>query len=304
MRPGPALAFAALVEFLSPFAALVLGSGVSNTIRKLVDEGAYGAPEARTVALVFISSGIIAAIAWNLGTWLFAIPSSSSHALIGGVVGAGIAAFGAGSISWGYFWGKVVLMIFLTPALSFVVGYLVMKLLHRATQHLSARAGVFFKYAQYCNMVFLAFNHSFNDSQKSTGILMILIGICFGVTPGAIPVWAIAGAAFALALGILTGGLKIIKTVGTGIYRVRPIHSFASQLSAGAVILGASLVGAPVSASQIVSSSIMGVGSAERVRRVRWNTAGKILVSWVITVPVSGAVGALLYTVLRLIFRG
>lgn len=302
MKPASALIFASIIELISPFAVLIIGSGVSNTIRKLVDETAYTAPEAQVVGLIFITAGIIAAIIWNLSTWLFAIPSSSSHALIGGVVGAGIAAFGVHSISWGYFWIKVVLMIFLTPVLSFIVGFVVMKLILWYAKHLTSRAESFFKYAQYANMVFLAFNHAFNDSQKSTGIIMILIGICFGTTPGSIPLWAIGGAALSLALGILTGGLKIIKTVGTGIYRVRLIHSFASQLSSGLVILSASLLGAPVSASQIVSSSIMGVGSAERYKSVKWNTAGKIFVSWVITVPISGAIGAVLFLLLRLIF--
>ena len=302
MKPTPALVFAAVVELLSPFTVLVIGSSVSDTIQKLVDASAYTAPESQTIGLLFLTAGIIAAIVWNLSTWFFAIPSSSSHALIGGVIGAGIMAFGWRTISWGYFCTRVVLMIFLTPLLSFLVGWLLMKGLLLLACNLSARAAPFFRYAQYVNMVFLAFNHSFNDSQKSTGILMILIGICFGAAPAQIPLWAIGAAACALALGILTGGLKIIKTVGTGIYRVRPIHSFASQLSSGIVILGASLVGAPVSASQIVSSSIIGVGSAERYKGVKWNVAGKILISWIITVPIAGAIGALLLAVLRFIF--
>ena len=129
-------------------------------------------------------------------------------------------------------------------------------------------------------MTFLAFNHSFNDSQKSIGIIMILIGI-YGGEAGSIPVWSILCAAACLAAGIAFGGFKIIKTVGTGIYRVQPIHSFASQLTAGTVILSSSLLGAPVSASQIVSSSIMGVGAAERYKAVHWTVAKKILLSLV-----------------------
>lgn len=302
MKPAPALLFASIVELFSPFTVLIIGSSVSGTIQKLIDPAAYTASHAQTIGLLFLSSGLIAAIIWNLSTWFFAIPSSSSHALIGGVVGAGIMAFGWQSVSWGYFWTRVVLMIFLTPLLSFAVGWLVMKALLRLGRSMSSRAAPFFRYAQYVNMVFLAFNHSFNDSQKSTGILMILIGICFGASPEQIPLWAIGSAAFALALGILTGGLKVIKTVGTGIYRVRPIHSFTSQLSSGLVILGASVIGAPVSASQIVSSSIIGVGAAERYKGVKWNVAGKILISWIITVPIAGAIGAVLLAVLRLIF--
>ena len=300
MKPHPALAWAAVVEFLSPFAMLIVGSSVSDTIKKLVGESFYTDPLARSTALAFITAGILAAILWNITTWRFGIPASSSHALIGGVVGAGIAAFGVGAISWGYFWGRVVLMIFLTPVVSFLVGFLILKILLFLTRHAGVGVNKFFTYAQWFNMTFLAFNHSFNDSQKSIGIIMILMGIYGGT--GAIPVWAIACAALCLACGIAFGGFKIIKTVGTGIYKVQPIHSFASQLTAGAVILTSSLLGAPVSASQIVSSSIMGVGSAERYKAVHWNVAGKILASWFITIPIAGTLGAVLYFVFSLIF--
>lgn len=301
MRPKPALAWAAAVEFLSPFSILVIGSSVSDTIKKLVGEAYYTASDAQGTALAFITAGILAAILWNLTTWRFGIPASSSHALIGGVVGAGITAFGTGAISWNYFWGKVVLMIFLTPAISFVAGFLILRLLLLLTRHATVGVNKFFTYAQWVNMTFLAFNHSYNDSQKSIGIILILMGI-YGTESTGIPVWAIVCAAACLACGIAFGGFKIIKTVGTGIYKVQPIHSFASQLAAGSVILGASLVGAPVSASQIVSSSIMGVGSAQRYKAVHWAVAGRILASWFITIPIAGTLGGVLFLLLSLIF--
>lgn len=301
MKPHPALAWAAVVEFLSPLAILVVGASVSGTIQKLVGESFYTAPGTQSTALAFITAGILAAIAWNLTTWKFGIPASSSHSLIGGVVGAGLAAFGSGAIAWDYFWGRVVLMIFLTPAVSFCLGFLILKLLLLLTRRAGVGVNKFFTYAQWVNMTFLAFNHSFNDSQKSIGIIMILIGIYGGQTAG-IPVWSILCAAACLAAGIAFGGFKIIKTVGTGIYRVQPIHSFASQLTAGTVILTSSLLGAPVSASQIVSSSIMGVGAAERYKAVHWTVAKKILLSWFITIPIAGTLGAVLYALFSLIF--
>ena len=301
MKPHPALAWAAIVEFLSPLAILAVGASVSGTIQKLVGESFYTAPGTQGTALAFITAGILAAIAWNLTTWKFGIPASSSRSLIGGVVGAGLAAFGTGAIAWPYFWGRVVLMIFMTPVVSFCLGFLILKLLLRLTRHAGVGVNKFFTYAQWVNMTFLAFNHSFNDSQKSIGIILILIGI-YGGESGGIPVWSILCAAACLASGIAFGGFKIIKTVGTGIYRVQPIHSFASQLTAGTVILSSSLVGAPVSASQIVSSSIMGVGAAEHYKSVHWLVAKRILLSWFITIPIAGALGALLYLLFSLIF--
>lgn len=301
MKPKMALAWAAVVELLSPFLILVLGASVSDTIQNLVGETYYTGDGAEETALAFITGGIPAAILWNLITWKFGIPASSSHSLIGGVVGAGLAAFGTGAIAWHYFWGRVVLMIFLTPAVSFCLGFCILKLLLRLTRCAGVGVNKFFTYAQWVNMTFLAFNHSFNDSQKSIGILLILLGIYGGQTRE-IPLWAISCAAVCLACGIAFGGFKIIKTVGTGIYKVQPIHSFASQLTAGSVILGASLLGAPVSASQIVSSSIMGVGAAERYKAVHWIVARRILLSWFITIPVAGTLGALLFVLLSQVF--
>jgi PiT family inorganic phosphate transporter len=301
MKPYPALAWAAVVELLSPFAILAIGSSVSDTIQKLVAVGCYTDPDVKNVALAFITAGILAAIVWNVTTWVLGIPASSSHALIGGVVGAGFAAFGSGAIAWDYFWAKVVLMIFLTPAVSFLAGYLMLRLLRFLTKNASLRANKFFIYTQWLNMTFLAFNHSFNDSQKSIGIIMILVGIYGGVT-NVVPLWAIGCAALSLACGIAFGGFKIIKTVGVGIYKVKPIDSFASQMTAGGVILISSLLGAPVSASQIVSSSIMGVGAAERYKAVKWNVAGRILVAWCITIPVAGVLGALLFRLFLFLF--
>lgn len=301
MKPFPALAWAAAVEALSPFAILLIGSSVSDTIKKLVAESFYTDPTAKSVALAFITAGILAAILWNLTTWMLAIPASSSHALIGGVVGAGCAAFGSHAIAWNYFLSRIVLMIFVTPVASFLVGFCILMLLRLLTRNASLRANTFFTYAQWFNMSFLAFNHSFNDSQKTIGIVMILVGI-YGGSTGVIPIWAIAGASLCLACGIAFGGFKIIKTVGTGIYKVQAIDSFASQMTAGTVILVSSLLGAPVSSSQIVSSSIMGVGAAERYKAVKWNVAGRILISWFITIPIAGALGAVLYYVFSFIF--
>lgn len=300
MSPRAALVCASVVELASPFAVLLIGASVSSTVKSLVDEAAYTDPAAKHVAVTFIAAGIVAALAWNLATWYFGLPASSSHALVGGVVGSGLAAFGAGNIAWGFFLGKVVVMVFAAPLAGFLVGFAILRGLFALTRNASVRVNAFFRRAQWANMAFLAFNHSFNDSQKTIGIVMILLGIHAGHAEAAPPLWAIACSATALASGIMFGGFRIIRTVGTGIYRVRPIHSFASQLASGAVILTSSLAGAPVSSSQIVSSSVMGVGSAANYKSVRWSVAGRILVSWLITIPLAGALGALLFAVFNL----
>jgi len=300
MSPKKALALSAIVEFLTPFTTLLIGADVAHTIKNIINQSAYLNPASKSAALAFIAAGIIAAIVWNITNRVLGIPASSSHALIGGFVGAGIAAFGVMQVNWQSVLVKVVLMIFLTPVVGFFAGFLVMKLVKFLFKHAGREANTFFKVTQIFNMIFLAFNHSFNDSQKSVGIIMLLMGVEFGFT-GFTPLWALAGTGFALAMGITFGGFRIIKTVGIGIYRVKPMHSFASQLTAGTVILLSSLIGAPISASQIVSSSIMGVGSAESINAVRWNTVGKILFSWVFTLPVAALMGALLYFVLKLV---
>jgi PiT family inorganic phosphate transporter len=299
MSPHKALALAAAVEFLTPLAVLAIGSGVADTMKTIVNEAAYTAPGVRQTALAFITGGILAAIVWNVSTWLLGLPASSSHALVGGVIGAGLAAFGAAQINWQSILVKVVLMIFLTPAVGFVAGFLMMKLIKLICRNAGPEAGRFFNIAQIFNMIFLAFNHSFNDSQKSVGIILLLMGVELGYE-GPAPVWALLLSGLALALGISFGGFRIIRTVGTGIYRVRPQHSFASQLTAGAVILLSSLAGAPVSASQIVSSSIMGVGAAERMSAVKWGTVKKILFSWFFTLPAVCLLGMLFFQITKL----
>lgn len=299
MGPHKALLLAALVELLAPLSVIYIGANVTATVKNIIFESAYSAPAAKHEALAFIAAGVTAAIIWNTTTRLLGLPASSSHSLIGGVLGAGMAAFGAAQVNWYNILVKVVLMIFLTPLIGFVAGFLVMKLINRLFRYAGVGANKFFNVMQIFNMIYLAFNHSFNDSQKSVGIILLLMSVEFGYT-GASPTWALLLSGLALACGIAFGGFRIIKTVGTGIYKVLPQHSFASQISAGTVILLSSFFGVPVSASQIVSSSIMGVGSAEKMSAVRWNTVGRILASWIITLPAVALLGALLFAVIRL----
>lgn len=302
MSPKKALALAAAIEMLTPLTTLFLGANVVSTMKNIVFQSAYMDPKVKNTAIAFIAAGIIAALIWNTVNRIFGIPASSSHALAGGFIGSGIAAFGFSQLNWDSILVKIVLMIFLSPAVGFIVGFIIMRLIKYIFRYASREVNSFFKGAQVFNMIYLAFNHSFNDSQKSVGIILLLMGVEYGYS-GAAPIWALACCGLALALGILFGGFKIIKTVGLGIYRVQPHHSFASQLTSGSVILLSSLIGAPVSASQIVSSSVMGVGAAEKFNAVRWTVVERILFTWFSTLPAVAVLGAIFFYIFKLFVR-
>ncbi len=295
MKPKNALRFAAAIEFISPLTLFVTGFAVSRTIQNMVYEenyiGAQGEDQYR--ALCFIGAGVLAAVLWDLTAWLSHVPSSSTHALLGGVVGSSIVAYGFQSVAWSQFLYRVILMIFLAPVIGFLMGYMIMRLCKYFFMHSSRNANVVFKRLQVFNVLLLSYTHSTHDSQKTLGIIMLLMSICGGGMSDAPPVLAVIIAGTCLATGILFGGYNIIKTVGVKIFKVQPIHSFSSQLASATSLLTANVLGVPVSSSHIVSTSVMGVGAAERMNAVRWNNVKKIVISWFITVPIVGSLGAL-----------
>ncbi len=295
MKPKNALRFAATVEFISPLTLFITGFAVSRTIQNMVYEenyiGATGDDQYR--ALCFIGAGVLAAVIWDLTAWLSHVPSSSTHALLGGIVGSSVVAYGFSSVAWSAFLYRVILMIFLAPIIGFLMGYIIMKLCKFFFMHSSRNANTVFKRLQVLNVLLLSYTHSTHDSQKTLGIIMLLMSICGGTVSDAPPVLAVLIAGTCLATGILFGGYNIIKTVGVKIFKVQPIHSFSSQLASATSLLTANLLGVPVSSSHIVSTSVMGVGSAERMNAVRWNNVKKIVISWFITVPIVGSLGAL-----------
>lgn len=295
MKPKTALRFAALIEFVSPLTLFVTGFGVSRAIQNMVNEenyiGATGDDQIR--ALCFIGAGVLAAVLWDLTAWLSHVPSSSTHALLGGVVGSSIVAYGFGSVAWAQFLYRVVLMIFLAPVVGFVTGFVIMKIIKAIVMKASRGANTVFKRIQILNVLLLAYSHSTHDSQKTLGIIMLLMSICGGTVATQPPVIAVVIAGTCLATGILFGGFNIIRTVGMKIFKVQPIHAFSSQLASATSLLTANALGVPVSSSHIVSTSVMGVGAAERVSAVRWINVKRIVISWFITVPIVGSLGAL-----------
>ncbi|HXD09286.1 MAG TPA: inorganic phosphate transporter [Anaerolineales bacterium] len=279
--PQTALAITATAEFLGPF---LFGVVVANTIGSQV-------VDASVLTLHAIAACLIGAILWNMITWFFGIPGSSSHALIGGMVGAVVMSVGFNAIKLAGLY-KVLIALFASPLIGFVGGFLVTRLIYFLARHASPRINEFFKNAQFFTAVALGLSHGTNDSQKTMGIITLSLVIGGALPVFQVPTWAVAISAAAMSIGAFFGGWRLIRTLGAKFYKIRPLHSFSTQLTSAFVILFASLFGVPVSTSQVVSSAIIGVGSAERVSKIRWSVAGDIAMAWVITIPASALLSA------------
>jgi PiT family inorganic phosphate transporter len=282
--PRTALGIAAIAEFLGPF---LFGVVVAKTIGNDI-------VQSNVLTLEVIASALIGAIFWNLITWYFGIPGSSSHALIGGMTGAVIAGAGLSAIKFSGLY-KVLIALFAAPLIGFLAGFLVTRLIYFLVRGATPRVNELFKSGQWLTALVMAFGQGTNDAQKTMGIIVLSLVIS-GVLPAfQVPLWVIAVSAAAIGLGTSLGGWRLIRTLGGKFYKIRPLHSFATQLSSAGVILAASLFGVPVSASQVVSSAIIGVGSAERASKVRWSVAEEIILAWLITIPASGLLSAGVY---------
>jgi PiT family inorganic phosphate transporter len=292
MSGRAALALAAAANFAGP---LLFGVAVATTIgRDFVD------PDAITVTALI--AALSSAILWNFTTWWFGIPSSSSHALAGGLVGAALVYGGVAIINMDGLM-KIAIALFLSPILGFVFGWILLKLIYWMASGATPKINKTFNRAQLITATSLALSHGANDAQKAMGIIVLGLVILGFQSEFVVPKWVIIVSAIPIGLGTASGGWRIIHTLGGKFYRIRPIHSFTSQLASSIVILGASLLGGPVSTTHVVSSTIVGVGAAERKSQVRWLNLTDILVAWVITVPVTAALAAILYPLLR-IFLG
>jgi PiT family inorganic phosphate transporter len=227
-------------------------------------------------------------------TWFFGIPSSSSHALIGGIVGAVMIETGFSALRLN---GLLLIAgaLFLSPLLGYILGFLAMKITLFLVRGASPKANRFFKLAQVPSAFALALSHGTNDAQKTMGIITMGLVILGYQQSFVVPWWVILASAAAIALGTLSGGWRIIHTLGAKFYRIRPIHSFTSQMTSMTIILVASLFGGPVSTTQVVSTSIVGVGAAQRASQVRWGVLGEILAAWILTIPATAGLSALFY---------
>jgi PiT family inorganic phosphate transporter len=287
MSPRVALSLSALTNFIGPF---LFGVAVATTIgTEVVTEEAVTVPTAM--------AALLSAIIWNLITWWFGIPSSSSHALIGGFVGAAVMGFGFNAIQIEGL-TRVLLALFISPILGFVIAYIIMALFLWIGRSFTPRLNEFFRKGQWITTITLGLSHGTNDAQKTMGIMTFGL-VAFGVLDEfVVPTWVIAASAGAIALGTAFGGWRLIRTMGAGFYRIRAVHAFSSQVASTFVILGAAIMGGPVSTTQVISSTIVGAGSAERINMIRWGLATQIAMAWLITIPATFLLGAILYLVL------
>lgn len=306
MTPVQAVVLVAVFEFLGP---LLGGTAVANTIGKFVElDGVLP-----VLSLSILLCGLLGAIVWNLGTWFFGIPSSSSHALVGGLIGAVVVSVGADHVAWGFSQlaqgqvtgiVKVLAALLLSPLAGFWAGFLVHRLMTVLLRAANPAANSRLRFAQFFTAAGLAFSHGANDAQKSMGMLTLVLLLGGFIPTFEVPFWVMLACATAMTLGIMSGGWRIVRTLGFAIYRVRPVHALGSQLTSALVIMGASAVGAPVSTTHVVATSIMGIGASERPRAVRWTKAKDIATTWIITIPGSALVAIQAYALVHLFLGG
>ena len=285
LTPAKAIALATIMNFI--------GALVSERVAMTISQGLVAVEPAQYVIL----AALIAAVAWNLLTWYYGIPCSSSHALIGSLLGAVIVACGGiKAVLWGGVAYKVIIPLFASPLIGLIFGFGMMKLLFVLLQNKTPRwVNAHFSKLQVVSAAFVAYSHGNNDAQKTMGIITLaLIGAHLVDPSDGVPFWVKVVCAVMMALGTSLGGRRIMKTMGNGVTRLEPSGGFAAQTASALVIEGATLLGVPVSTTQVITSAVMGVGASRRISAVRWSTAGSIVATWFITLPVTMLLGGLI----------
>ncbi|RLQ97397.1 inorganic phosphate transporter [Falsibacillus albus] len=293
LKPRHAILLAAVMNFLG---ALTF-TGVAKTITKdIVD------PFTLHNGSIVILAALISAIAWNLITWYYGIPSSSSHAIIGSIAGAAIAAAGFSSLNYGGFL-KILEALIISPILAFIVGFIIYSIFKVVFKnHNLAKTNKRFRIYQIATAAIQSYSHGTNDAQKAMGIITLALISNNYITTTDIPFWVQLSCAIAMGVGTSVGGWKIIKTVGGGIMKLRPVNGVAADLSSALIIFGATYIHLPVSSTHVISSAILGVGTSHRVKGVKWNTAQRIVITWFITLPIAAMLAAVVYFILNAIF--
>ncbi|MFG1619333.1 anion permease [Nonomuraea wenchangensis] len=295
LTPRAALFMAAAMNFIGAH----LGTQVAQTVGK----GIIDAPDG-SHGLVIVASGLIGAIAWNLITWYFGLPSSSSHALIGGLVGAALAS--ASVVHWDGVFAKVVIPMVLSPLVGFTLAAVIMIAIYWIFRHAQpGKTNRGFRYAQTVSAAAMALGHGLQDAQKTMGVIFLALVVGGFASPGDdIPQWVILAAAGAISLGTYAGGWRIMRTLGRRIIALDPPQGFAAESAAATVLYVAAIgFGAPISTTHTITSAIMGVGATKRLSAVRWGVAGNIVTAWILTIPAAAAVAAVSYFILHAIIE-
>jgi inorganic phosphate transporter, PiT family len=291
LTPRTAIVLASILNFVGAMTF----TGVAKSIA-----GKIGDPLKIQNGMVVVLAALIAAIGWNLITWYYGIPSSSSHALIGSLTGAIISAAGWHAVNYSGFLSIIEFLI-LSPIIAFIVGFIIMKILQAIFANFPPRkVNKLFRSLQVLSASFQAFSHGTNDAQKSMGIITFALvagGFQHDMT---IPLWVKLLAGLAMALGTSFGGWRIIQTIGTKIMKLEPINGFSADLSSSLVIIISTLLKRPLSTTHVISSSVMGVGTAKGIKAVKWGMAGRIVAAWVITLPITACLAAIIYQICHL----
>lgn len=291
LRPQYALLMATAFNFIGAFA----GTAVAKTIGAgLVNE--------QTTSQVVVASALIGAIVWNLLTWWLGLPSSSSHGLIGGLIGATVTAVGVDSLKLDGIVNKVLVPLVTSPVIGFLMALVLMVALTWIFRDAARKPlGTAFRRLQVFSAGYMAFAHGSNDAQKTMGVITLALFSAGVIPTNDVPVWVIVIAASAISLGTAIGGWRIMHTMGQRVVQLEPIHGFAAETTAATVLLATAHLGMPVSTTHVISSAIMGVGASRGVRGVRWGVARRILVAWVLTIPAAAIVGSLTWIILNAI---
>ena len=295
LRPRPAVALSAALNFVGAFISLEVAATVADDI---VNQD--------VITLTVVFAGLIGAITWNLATWYFGLPSSSSHALIGGIIGSAFAASGADAVIGDGVLGKVLIPAVVAPVVAFIIAAVAILLIYWIVGR--QRPGVVsrgFRLGQIVSGSMFSLAHGTNDAQKTMGVITLALIVNGNLSGGSDPpLWVVVSAATAIALGTYTGGWRIIRTMGTRIHKMDSAQGFAAQGAGAAVILASSHYGFPLSTTQVIAGGVMGSGAAKRISAVRWGVAGNIVAAWVLTLPAAAAVGAATYGVTEIFGSG
>jgi PiT family inorganic phosphate transporter len=290
LKPAQAIILSATANFV--------GALTGTAVAKTIASGLANTPDGHDGQII-VAAALVGAIAWNLLTWRLGIPSSSSHALIGGLLGAVVIGVGLEAIIFEGVRDKVLFPLVLSPVLGVVIGFVSMVvLLNLFRSAHPRRMNDRFRRLQVLSATYMAFSHGSNDAQKTMGIMTLALFTAGVIPTDDVPLWVILLAATAISLGTAAGGWRIIRTMGQRVVKLDPVHGFAAETTAATIIFGASHFGMPVSTTHVISSAIMGVGASDRFSAVRWGVAGNIIVAWILTIPASALVAAVAWVVL------